>query len=315
MSRPLRIQYPGAIYHVMNRGNARQAIFKNPGHYELFLRCLAETIEMWELKLHAFSFMPNHYHLLIETPLGNLSRAMRHLNHVYTQRFNQLMNRDGHLFRGRYKSILVEEDAYLVELMRYIHLNPVKGRLVKRPEQHPWTSHRFYLTGSGMDCLTTSRLLNYFGRRKNLARRKLHEFVLSGVPTELEKRLSSPRWPSVLSSENFEEWIQWNFVKDLDDEELEYIPVHRQAVAEKDLKKILCQLLEIDWASLKNPRGRQQQKKRAQAICFYRRYLKRNYRELSKQFGVALSRISKIVHQKELIHPDLQEWVAAWLRK
>ena len=315
MSRPLRIQYKGAFYHVMNRGNARQDIFKHSDHYNLFLHCLTETIKLWEIRLHAFSLMPNHYHLLIETPKGNLSRAMRHLNHVYTQRFNRLAKQDGHLFRGRYKSILIEEDAYLVELLRYIHLNPVKGGEAKSPQQYKWSSHRLYLTGEGADYLTTSRILSYFGKRKNTARRRLHEFVISGVPGELESRLASRRWPSVLSRENFEEWVCWNFVKDLNDDELEYIPDHLSEVSEAKLKRVLCQLLEIDWVNLKEPRGREHQKKRAQVVWFYRRYLKWGYKEISREFGIVPSRISKIMYAVDLVDENLQENVRTILQK
>lgn len=315
MSRPLRIQYAGAVYHVMNRGNARQDIFGHTNHYQLFIRCMSEMINLWELKLHAFSLMPNHYHLLIETPMGNLSRAMRHLNHVYTQRFNRLTGRDGHLFRGRYKSILIEEDAYLIELLRYIHLNPVRAGMTKRPEQHRWTSHHYYLKGTETGFLTTTRLLEYFGRRRNLARRKLHEFVMSGVPIELEKRLSGQKWPSVLSSANFEEWVHWNFVKDLDDEQLEYVPNHNQQVAEESLQKILCQIFETNWPSLKKPQGHEQQKRRAQAIWFYRRYLKLGYNELSKIFGLVPSRISKIMSKNDMVSSELNEQVVLSLKK
>lgn len=309
MSRPIRIQYPGAVYHVMNRGNARQTIFKTPDHYQLFLRCLSEAIQLWHLKLHAFSLMPNHYHLLIETPAGNLSRAMRHLNHVYTQRFNRMIGRDGHLFRGRYKSILVEDDAYLVELLRYIHLNPVKAAMAKSPEQHPWTSHHYYMGRSAPEFLTTDRLLGYFGRRKNLARRKLHEFVMEGIPPALEKQLSGQRWPSVLSSDNFEKWIQWNFVKDLDDEQVEYIPARENVISEEKLRKAICRHLETAWSSLKKPQGRKQQQKRAKAIWLYRYHLKLGYGSLSKEFGVAPSRISKIMQQGELVSADLREQI------
>lgn len=314
MTRPLRIQYPGAIYHVMNRGNAREPIFSDAHSYRLFFTCLNEAVRMWELQVHAFSLMPNHYHLLIETPRGNLSRAMRHVNHVYTQRFNRLTGRDGHLFRGRYKSILVEEDAYLVELARYIHLNPVRAGLVPSPEKHEWTSHRYYLTNGGCGFLTTARILGYFGKRKNRARRKLHEFVLAGVPEALEKRLLNRRWPSVLSSENFEEWIKWNFVKDLDDDQLEYIPAHPERVSENALQEILCQLLETQWPALKDPRGRTQQKKRAKAIWFYRRYLKWGYGKLSKVFQVVPSRITQITKATDLVTPELIEYVAAYLK-
>lgn len=315
MSRPLRIQYPGAVYHVMNRGNAHQDIFRHPDHYQLFTRCISETIELWELKLHAFSLMPNHYHLLVETPMGNLSRAMRHLNHVYTQRFNRLTGRDGHLFRGRYKSVLVEEDAYLVELLRYIHLNPVRAGIVKNPEQHEWTSHCYYLKENRMDFLTTSRLLGYFGRRKNLARRKLHEFVMAGVPVELEMRLSGQRWPSVLSSENFEEWIKWNFVKDSDEKQLEYVPANSRQISEASLQNVLCRLFSMNWQSLRRPQGREQQKRRMQTIWFYRRYLKTGYSELSKIFGLVPSRISKIMNNNDTVSSELDELVKRSLQK
>lgn len=315
MSRPLRIQYPGAVYHVMNRGNARQAIFRGPAHYQLFLRCLNEAIQMWDLRLHAFSLMPNHYHLLIETPAGNLSRAMRHLNHVYTQRFNRMAGRDGHLFRGRYKSILVEEEAYLVELMRYIHLNPVKAGLAKQPEQHEWSSHRYYMGGKVLDFLATDRILSFFGSRKNIARRKFHEFVIQGVPELLEKQLSGQRWPSVLSSVNFEEWIQWNFVKDLKDDQVKYIPAHHKTISEGALRKTLCCTLEARWEELVHPRGRGAQQKRAQAIWCYRHFLKLGYSELAGMFSVGPSRITKIMKQEGLVSPDLQELMAMSLEK
>ena len=169
MPRPLRIEYPGAFYHVMNRGNARQQIFRSARDYRIFLDLLKESVEKWEIRIHGFSLMPNHYHLLMETPLGNLSRSMRHINGVYTQCYNRHWKQDGHLLRGRYKAILVEEDAYLIDLLRYIHLNPVKVGLADKPEKHSWTSHRIYLGGDGPPWLTTDRLLGYFGRRRNLA--------------------------------------------------------------------------------------------------------------------------------------------------
>jgi len=130
MARPLRVQYEGAFYHVMNRGNVRQPIFRSSEHYKVFINLLVESIVLWEIKIHSFSLLPNHYHLLIETPRANLSRAMRHINGVYTQRFNRHSHRDGHLFRGRYKAILVEEDAYLVELALSAYTDETKRCIV-----------------------------------------------------------------------------------------------------------------------------------------------------------------------------------------
>ena len=134
MARPLRIEFPGAWHHAMNRGNARQTIFLDKGDYRAFLDLLDECSSMWGLECHAYCLMPNHYHLLLSTPSGNLSRAMRHLDGVYTQRFNRRHDRDGHLFRGRYKAILVDADSYLLQVARYIHLNPIKARLVQDPQ-------------------------------------------------------------------------------------------------------------------------------------------------------------------------------------
>ena len=134
MARPLRIEYPGAWYHVMNRGVDRQPIFLHDAHRESFLSLLSDISRSYQVEIHAYCLMNNHYHLLVRTPLGNISRAMRHLNGVYTQRFNSMEKRDGSLFRGRFKAILVEADEYLLRLSRYIHLNPVAAKLVKRAQ-------------------------------------------------------------------------------------------------------------------------------------------------------------------------------------
>ncbi len=132
MSRPLRIEYPGAWYHVMNRGRRRQKIFMSRGDYESFIKVLQETSDGWGLEVSAYCLMSNHYHLLVHSPDGNLSRCMRHINGVYTQRFNRGHKKDGPLFRGRYKAVLVDSDSHLLEVLRYIHRNPLRARLVKR---------------------------------------------------------------------------------------------------------------------------------------------------------------------------------------
>ena len=126
MSRPLRIKYPGAWYHVMNRDRRFENVFAGNKDYEIFVELLKDASEMWNVNIAAYCLMPNHYHLLIQTPLGNISRTMRHINGVYTQRYNQKHGDDGQLFRGRYKSILVHGDRYLLQLVRYIHRNSLK---------------------------------------------------------------------------------------------------------------------------------------------------------------------------------------------
>lgn len=136
MTRPLRIEYPDAWYHVMNRGRRGDNIFADNEDYETFIVLLQEASKMFDLRISAYCLMPNHYHILVQTPRGNLSRAMRHINGVYTQRYNRKRKTDGQLFRGRYKSILVDADNYLLELLRYIHRNPVRAHLCNRVDDH-----------------------------------------------------------------------------------------------------------------------------------------------------------------------------------
>ncbi len=127
MSRPLRIQYPDAWYHVMNRGRRGEAIFSGKDDYDVFIDLLKELVEVFNIKIAAYCLMSSHYHLLVQTPDANISRSMRHLNGVYTQRFNRVHQCDGQLFRGRYKSIIVDADSYLLELLRYIHRNALEA--------------------------------------------------------------------------------------------------------------------------------------------------------------------------------------------
>jgi len=137
MARPLRIEFPGAVYHVTSRGNARRKIYRDDEDREAFLATLAWVAERFGWRCHAYCLMDNHFHLLLETPQPNLSRGMRQLNGVYTQSFNRRHRKAGHLFQGRFKAILAEKDSYLLELARYIVLNPVRTRWSGRRNAMP----------------------------------------------------------------------------------------------------------------------------------------------------------------------------------
>ncbi len=147
MPRPVRIEYEGACYHVMNRGRGRQPIFHATAYFHAFLETLAEAHERFGVVIHGYCLMGNHYHLLLQTPHGNLGRVMRHMNGVYTQRYNRLKPTDGPLFRGRYKAIVVEADNYLLQLSRYIHRNPIERKppLVDSLDSYPWSSYPAYI--------------------------------------------------------------------------------------------------------------------------------------------------------------------------
>ncbi len=185
MARPLRVEFPGAVYHVTSRGNARQSIFIDDEDRGGFLDVLSIVVERFKWLCHAYCLMENHYHLLIETPKGNLSKGMRELNGVYTQWFNQRDRRVGHLFQGRYKAIIVEKDNHLLSLCRYVVLNPLRVGLIKKPEQWRWSSYRATIgLVKRPSFLTVDWVLSQFGGRKRVAREKYRRFVMEGIDKE-----------------------------------------------------------------------------------------------------------------------------------
>jgi len=209
MSRPLRIEYPGAFYHVMNRGCGGQEVFHTSKDYERLLNLLSETSQMWGIRIHAYSLLPNHYHILLETPQGNLSRAMRHIDGIYTQRYNRAHQTDGPLFRGRYKAILVDANNYLLQVVRYIHLNPVKAKLEKDPALHPWTSHRYYLgRKKEIDGLITEDVFGRFHLKRKEALRLYRRYIREGVDEEANRWYKQGRIPAIWGKEGFREKVQ-----------------------------------------------------------------------------------------------------------
>ncbi len=185
MARPLRIEYPGALYHVTTRGNAGNRIFRTDKDREYFLNLLGFIIERFHWLCHAWCLMDNHYHLILETPEGNLSRGMRQLNGIYTQKYNLKYTKTGHIFQGRYKAILVDKESYLLELCRYVVLNPVRANRVKRPQDWKWSSYRS-TTGRAKPpyWLTTDWILAQFGRSRRRAQRLYHQFIMEGITKE-----------------------------------------------------------------------------------------------------------------------------------
>ncbi len=170
MVRPVRIEFPGALYHVTSRGNRREAIYEEDADRELFLEILGQVIAGWNWICHAYCLMSNHYHLVIETPDGNLSKGMRQLNGVYTQTSNRCHQRMGHLFQGRYKAILVDAETYLLELSRYVVLNPVRAGMVEDPGQWCWSSYPAMLGETPIPAwLATDGLLVQFGKDRSKA--------------------------------------------------------------------------------------------------------------------------------------------------
>jgi REP element-mobilizing transposase RayT len=178
MARQLRVEFENAFYHITSRGNLRDDIFYETEDRERFLSILSRTKERYGFLLHAYALMNNHFHLLIETPKANVSQIMQNINTSYTVYVNRKYQRNGHLLQGRFKGIVVDKDRYLIALSRYIHLNPVRAGLVKKPGEYPWTSYRAFMDQEAENPLVdVGDTLSYFSKHRKKAVRAYREFV------------------------------------------------------------------------------------------------------------------------------------------
>jgi len=234
MARPLRIEFDGALYHVTSRGNERKPIFRDDTDRELFLNTLFQVTQRFHWLCHAYCLMDNHYHLVIETPDGNLSKGMRQLNGVYTQAFNRLHRRVGHLLQGRFKGILVQKDSHFLEVCRYVVLNPVRAKAVKHPREWTWSSYRATAGQSPIPrCLTVDEILSHFGRRRGHAQEKYREHVKEGIDgAAIWESLEAQ---SLLGLEGFAEALRGHVTGK---QMIREIPKGQRLIGRKSLKKL-----------------------------------------------------------------------------
>ncbi len=176
MPRPPRLDAAGTVTHVIARGNERRPLFREDGDRERYLELLAEACSRHGARVLAWCLMPNHVHLALQTGAVPVSRVVHDVHARYAQYFNRAHDRSGHLFQGRFQGLVIDRDAYLLEVVRYIHRNPVKARLVARPEDFPWSSHGAYL-GAAPPWLDTSEVLSLLAGSRPKARRLFREFV------------------------------------------------------------------------------------------------------------------------------------------
>lgn len=187
-------------------------IFSDEEDYTLFVELLKEASSAWNIRICAYCLMPNHYHLLIQTPEGNISRSMRHINGVYTQRYNRRHGCDGQLLRGRYKSILVSADSYLLQLVRYIHRNPVKAGIAASPDDYPWSSHRGYLsTSRKWDWLYKEFIFSMLSKNRPEWVKRYRVFVGIEADEAVSDIIEGKKWPAVLGDQDFTEWVKERF--------------------------------------------------------------------------------------------------------
>lgn len=283
MARQLRIEYPGAFYHITSRGNERKDIFNDEAEFEKYLEYLDTAALRYKAVVHVYCLMSNHYHLLLETPLGNLSQIMRHINGAYTAYFNSKRQRAGHLLQGRYKAILVDADEYAGELSRYIHLNPVRAGIVSRPERYNWSSYQYYIGGKKAPAwLKTDFILGYFGGKTKNAQDRYREFVESMIEKEYESPLKDTVASTILG--------RLEFVAEIKNKYLSGKENDRNLPALKELRKVSIGEIEKGAEGIF---GGDKVILRKAAIYLIHRYSGRNLREIGTYFGISESGVSQ----------------------
>ena len=281
MTRPLRIVYPDAVYHITNRGINRQPIFFEEGDYLRFLDCLGQIHKRMKVIIHAFCLMPNHYHLEITTPKENISRSIQWLNQSYAGYVNIRHQRSGHLFQGRFKSVVIEAESHLVALTRYIHQNPVRAGLVKSPLEYKWSSYRAYLGIDQIEWLNTKTTLEQFGRTLEEKRKNYQEFVAEKIE---ENPLKEMVYGAILGSEKFIEKIQRKLRAKPEDREISNLNSARRTMSIEYIVNKISQKAGIKIEELKLKGGKRNY---LRDMAIYLCYMNCNQtnREIGNYFG------------------------------
>ena len=285
MARPLRIEYPDAWYHVMNRGRRGEDIFSDDQDYTMFTDLLRETSEIWNVRIAAYCLMPNHYHMLIQTPDANISRSMRHLNGVYTQRYNSRHRCDGQLFRGRYKSILIGTNSYLLQVVRYIHRNPLQAGFVQNLEAYKWSSHGGYLSiAKKWDWLHKNYILSLLSKNRKDWLRHYRKWVLVDEDNEVSEKISGVKWPVCLGPQAFIDRIKEKFGSGKISKE---IPSSRELLP--DQKRIIDAVSRFYGVKsadmIKTQRGKRNEARNT-AIYLTRKLRMDTYKKIGERYGI-----------------------------
>jgi REP element-mobilizing transposase RayT len=289
----------------MNRGRQGEAVFMDNREYRAFVELLQEIRETWNLRIAAYCLMPNHYHLLVQTPDANISRCMRQIDGVYTQRYNRLHRCDGPLFRGRYKSILLDADTYLLQLVRYIHRNPLRAGLTDNLHGYAWSSHRGYLSRSKRwDWLHKEYVLSMLSKSKADRLTRYRQFVSIEDEEEISEVYERKKWPSVLGSEGFVNTIKEKFFFQKADDE---VPQSRELAPDPDtIKRAVAAFYGVDEGNLLRSRRGDSNEPRNVAIYLTRRLRRDSLKEIGQRFGLdKYSSVSSAIERmKALISKD-----------
>jgi putative transposase len=299
MARRPRVFAPGLLYHVIVRGNQRQATFLSEGDYAAYLERLATYRQKHGVTVWAFCLMPNHVHMLLETSGSPLAKFMQGLQQSYTQHFNRIHEKVGHVFQGRYKAIVCEKERYLVALIRYIHLNPVRAKLVRHPEEYAYSGHRAYLTGEATTVLDPTTGLAVFG-----GRRAYRRFVADGMGEGHQGGYYEVEDQRFLGTERFVTQMQAPVPEE---------PARRPTKSVTSAVKTVATALQVDPVALKSS-DRSWTVSRQRTLVAYVLVRRKGYRvgEVAAQMGrdvatmsVLLSRFTDRLQRD----PSLQKWV------
>lgn len=253
MARPLRIEYPGAWYHVTCRGNQRIKIFEDDKDRRRFLKVLGESVEIFNVKVHCYVLMSNHFHFLLKTPEENLGRFMQRFNTAYITYYNLRHHKSGHLYQGRYKSLLVEADEYLLELSRYIHLNPVRLKKYREAsieekskilKSYQWSSLPGYIRIKSRDeFMHYDSVLAYLGADDKKGRIRYRDFVLGGLSKDIENPTKKAKANAILGSDSFVVWIKEQFldVRQWDNKAYPHIKTLKKSMPVQDIAKAVAE--------------------------------------------------------------------------
>ncbi|OGP56177.1 MAG: transposase [Deltaproteobacteria bacterium RBG_13_52_11] len=313
MSRPLRIEYPSAWYHVMNRGRRGEAAFTTDEDRGIFVDPLKEAVELWNIKVAAYCLLSTHYHLLVQTPDANLSRCMRHINGVYTQRFNREHTSDGQLFRGRYKAIVIDADSYLGEVLRYIHRNPLRAGLVENLDEYPWSSQRGYVSSAKeWDWLYTDMAFSLLTEDRTRRMRVYRRYMSEKDTDEMLDLYESRKWPSIVGSDRFIALMKERF---FDIKGHREVPESRVLAPEREMiRDEVCREYQIDEGALLMVRRGVSNEPRDVSLYLIRRLRGDRLEEIAKEFGLhhyssvsnAIERVNNQLVQDRRLHKMIE---------
>ncbi|MCK4810025.1 MAG: transposase [Candidatus Omnitrophica bacterium] len=295
MARPYRLQGENCLYHITSRGDNRKKIFISEYDYKKFLEYVQKAKDKFRFYLYAYTLMPNHYHLQIETLKPNLSSIMHHINSSYTTYYNIKRRKCGHLFQGRYKSILVDKDSYFLELTRYIHLNPVRAKMVKSPEKYKWSSYRGYIDKKGDGYIDKEQISLYL----NMRPQRYRQFVLEGIGRE-DTLFNKVYAGFILGRQGFIKDKLEELKEQVDSGEFAYKKELEINISAEDVLDRVEKMTGKSRSQLLNAKNRRLKEKKI-AIYLLKRFINITNREIGKMFEICPTAISKAAKSVEVL--------------